>query len=118
MAAGGISGFTTLSVLAHDWAALRRALLAGAGVWLVMRIVERACRGGMGGGDTRLHTVLALYTGWISWHTLGVGIFAGTLLLGATAAITCLCGHATGSDRIAAGPSLLAGAWVAILLSA
>lgn len=116
-AAGGVFLFTAVPVVDHESGRLMRAMLAAVGMWLVMRVVECACGGRMGGGDTRLHAVLALYTGWVSGYTVVLGFLAGSTLLGITAGVTCLSRRRPWSSRIAAGPSLLAGAWLVILLS-
>lgn len=118
LAGGGVFLFAVVSAVHHASGPLLRAVLAGAGVWLVMRLVETVCAGRMGGGDTRLHAALALYTGWISWHTVLLGLLTGTVLLGCVAGVTVLLGRRGWSSRIAAGPALLAGAWLALALTA
>lgn len=118
LATGGVGLFGVVSAVHHESGSLLRAVLAGFGVWLVMRLVETVCAGRMGGGDTRLHAVLAVYTGWISWHTVLLGLLVGTVLLGAGAGLAVLLGRRGRSSRIAAGPFLLTGAWLAVVLTA
>ena len=116
-AMGGVCLFAAVAAANHEATRLVRAVLAAVCMWLVMRVVEWACAGQMGGGDTRLHAVLALHTGWVSWNTLVVGFLAGSVLLGLTAGTTCLCRYRSLRSRIAAAPSLLAGAWLALVLA-
>lgn len=117
MATGAVVGFTALDLLGDNIAALRRALLASAAMWLVMRIIESACGGRMGGGDTRLHAVLALHTGQVSWQTVLVGFVAGSVVLGCTAGLALLWRRGSWASRVPAGPSLLTGAWIALMLT-
>lgn len=114
-AGGGLCLFATVATLDHEPKRLAHAMFAGLGMWVAMRILEWSCSGRMGGGDTRLHAILALYTGWMSWRTVLIGFVAGSVLLGITAGLACLWQRRFWSSRIAAGPSLLAGAWLALV---
>lgn len=116
LAGGAVCLFAAVAAVHHEPTRLVRAALAAVGMWMVMRVVEWACAGRMGGGDTRLHAVLALHTGWVSWQTVVVGFLAGSVLLG-LAGLACLCRRRDGAARIAAGPSLLAGTWLALMLN-
>ena len=116
-AAGGVCLFAAVVVVDHDLGRLVRAVLAGVGMWSVMRVFEWACGGRMGGADTRLHAVLALYTGWMSWHAVVIGFLGGSVLLGITAGIAYMWRRRAWSSRIAAAPSLLAGAWFALVIT-
>lgn len=111
---GALLVFTLIAVLRVDLMPLLRALVAGAAVWMSMRLAEAVCAGAMGAGDTRLQAVLAVLTGWISWQAVLWGLVIGTLLLGITASLAWFAGRRGWRARVPAGPSLLAGTWCAV----
>lgn len=74
--------------------------------------------GGMGAGDVKLAGALGLFLGSIGWVTPLVATALAFLLGGLWSAWLLARRRAGGGDRIAFGPYLLAGAWLAIGLSA
>ncbi|GAA4967472.1 prepilin peptidase [Kineococcus glutinatus] len=74
--------------------------------------------GGMGRGDVKLAGVLGLYLGWWGWDALVVGGFAAFLLGGVVGAGLLVARRAGRRTRIPFGPSMLAGALLALFVAA
>ncbi|PPK96000.1 leader peptidase (prepilin peptidase)/N-methyltransferase [Kineococcus xinjiangensis] len=104
------------SAATGDWGAMLRAgigcaalLALYAPLWLF---------GGMGRGDVKLAGVLGLYLGWWSWEALVVGGFAAFVLGGAVGVALMLLGRARRRTKVPFGPSMLAGALLALFAAA
>jgi len=87
-------------------------------LYLVLHLVSRTKNSaGMGAGDVKLAAVLGLYLGWISVDTAIFGVAAG-FALGAMFSLSAVAlKRAHYRSRIAFGPWMLAGAWLAIALA-
>ena len=68
----------------------------------------------MGLGDVKLSGVLGLYLGWLSWAHLVVGAFLGFLVGGVVGIALMAVGRAGRKSMVPYGPSMLAGAWLAV----
>ena len=107
----------TLAVVAlatGDGAALVRALLAAValgGFYLAVGIVVPS---GVGLGDVKLALVLGLLLGWFGWGYVAAGAIIAQLIHGAIAVGMLLARRADRNTLLPMGPSLLAGAWLAI----
>lgn len=115
MAIGGLGVFIVACAESGHWWPLGRAIAAGL-VALAGGIVLRVVAAGhLGGGDVTLTAALAVFLGWQRWQAVLFGVLAGALLLGLHAGWVWL---ATGrrSRRIAAGPSLIAGTWISLVV--
>ena len=104
------------SAATGEWSALLRAgigcaalLALYAPLWLF---------GGMGRGDVKLAGVLGLNLGWWSWGALVAGTFAAFLLGGTVGVALLLLRRAGRRSRIPFGPSMLAGALLALFAAA
>lgn len=100
------------------WQDFGRALAGAAlyfGWWLLVAIITR---GGFGMGDVKLAFFLGLFTTFISWRVLVVSAFAGVLIGGLISLVLLLSGRKSRRDQVPFGPSLIAGAWVAIVWGA
>jgi leader peptidase (prepilin peptidase)/N-methyltransferase len=108
----------TDAVVTGDWGALLRAAVAG-GVTLGLATGARVVSpGGLGGGDVKLLGLLGLVLGWAGWGVLMGGVLAG-LLVGALGSLLLIAvGRAGWRTRVAFGPPLLVGAYVALVLAA
>jgi leader peptidase (prepilin peptidase)/N-methyltransferase len=107
---------TASTLLSGDVAALGRAC-AGAvilgGAYLCLALVVP---GGMGLGDVKLAVVLGFVLAYLGWGPLAVGGFAA-FLVGGTVAIALLALRRVRlGGGVPFGPSMLAGAWIGILL--
>ncbi len=98
----------------HDWWPLARAIIAAALVAGFYLALGLAFPRGLGLGDVKLGTLLALALGWLSWSTLTTGVLAAWGL----AAVALLMPFVIRADRrdrtIALGPWLCLGALVAV----
>jgi leader peptidase (prepilin peptidase)/N-methyltransferase len=87
------------------------ALLSAAGAAALITAIIVASRGGMGGGDVKLAAMMGAY---LAWPGIAVGLFSG-FIIGGIVGITLLAFRLRGrKDAIAFGPSLAAGALVAL----
>jgi leader peptidase (prepilin peptidase)/N-methyltransferase len=105
------------TVVTGHWGALLRAGLAGLSLfvaYLVLALVSPG-GGGLGFGDVKLAGVLGLLLGWLGWGPVIVSAFAAFLIGGAIAVLLLLGGRASRSSHIAFGPSMILGAWVALM---
>jgi leader peptidase (prepilin peptidase)/N-methyltransferase len=111
-------GLLTPAMIAeHGWAAGTRSLLAAAALCAFYFAIATIHRG-MGFGDVKLALLLGLYLGFLGWQFLAVGAFAGFLLGGVVGAVLLAAGRATRKTRIPFGPSMLAGALLAVFAGA
>jgi leader peptidase (prepilin peptidase)/N-methyltransferase len=85
-------------------------------LFLALHLASKTKSGtGMGAGDVKLAGVLGLYLGWISIDTAVLGIAAG-FVLGAVFSLSMMAfRRANHRSRVAFGPWMLIGAWLAIV---
>jgi leader peptidase (prepilin peptidase)/N-methyltransferase len=105
------------TVVTGQWAALLRAVLAGLALYLVYLVLWRVSlgRGGLGEGDVKLAGVLGLLLGWLGWDVAIFSVFAAFVSGGVIALILLVTRRATLKSHIAFGPSMILGAWVALM---
>jgi leader peptidase (prepilin peptidase)/N-methyltransferase len=117
-AVGCAVALLTDAAVTGDWGALVRAAVA-AGVTFGLAAVARVVSpGGLGGGDVKLLGLLGLVLGWAGWGVLMSGVFAGFLVGALGSLLLIAVGRAGWRTRVAFGPPLLAGAYVALWLAA
>jgi leader peptidase (prepilin peptidase) / N-methyltransferase len=106
LAAAAVSG---------SWPDLLRAVAGGLGVTVVLAAVAVISRSALGLGDAKLAASLGTMMAWFGWVTLVRGLVAG-FVIGAVFGL-CLLGfrRARLGARIAFGPFLIAGAFLAVL---
>ena len=105
------------TVVTGDWGALLRATLAGLALfvgYLVLALISPG-GGGLGFGDVKLAGVLGLLLGWLGWGPAIVSVLAAFVIGGLMALILLLLRRASRSSSIAFGPSMILGAWVALM---
>jgi leader peptidase (prepilin peptidase)/N-methyltransferase len=101
-----------------DWSALLRAVAAAVVAFGLATGARVLAPGGLGGGDVTLLGLLGLVLGWAGWGVLMSGVFVG-LVIGALGSLLLIAvGRAGWRTRVAFGPPLLAGAYVALVLAA
>jgi leader peptidase (prepilin peptidase) / N-methyltransferase len=105
------------TVVSGQWGWLLRASLAGLvlyGVYLLLALFSPG-GGGLGFGDVKLAGVLGLLLGWLGWGPAIVSVLAAFVIGGVIALTLVLARRASRSSTIAFGPSMILGAWVAVI---
>jgi leader peptidase (prepilin peptidase)/N-methyltransferase len=95
-----------------------RAVLAAALLGLGYLIVALLPGDGLGFGDVKLAAVLGFLLGWFGWPTLLAGVVLPHLINGPVAIWLLAAGRAGRRTALPFGPALLAGAVLAITLTA
>jgi leader peptidase (prepilin peptidase)/N-methyltransferase len=99
-----------------DWGALVRALACLAGMYAVYLVMAIASPSSLGFGDVKLSGLIGLVVGWLGVSEAVVALMSG-FLVGGLVGIAMLLGRRVGlRSHIAFGPSMLAGAFVAMLV--
>ena len=106
------------SALTGEWLRLAWALAGGAGMFLLYFTLALISPAGMGMGDVKFAAPLGLALGWFGWNVWVVGLAAGFIIGGVVSLIALLLRRVTLRGSIPFGPSMLAGALVAILVFA
>lgn len=107
-------GLTIAAVLADSPAAVVRALLGGLALFLCYSLMAWCEPSGMGFGDAKVAGLVGGMLSFLSYPTLLVGAFAGTVAGGTYATAALMSGRASRKTAVAYGPFLLLGAFVAI----
>ncbi len=105
------------TVVTGEWGALLRGVLAGLALfvgYLVLALVSPG-GGGLGLGDVKLSGVLGLLLGWLGWGPAIVSVLAAFVIGGVIAVIMLVLGRANRSSHMAFGPSMILGAWAALM---
>ena len=105
------------TVVSGDWGALVRGVLAGLALfvgYLVLALISPG-GGGLGFGDVKFAGVLGLLLGWVGWGPAIVSVLAAFVIGGLIALILLLLRRTSRSSSIAFGPSMILGAWVALM---
>ncbi|TDB78587.1 prepilin peptidase [Micromonospora sp. KC723] len=95
------------------WAALAGAVLSFTGYALLALLPGSR----LGYGDVKLAAVLGLPLGWLGWRALGLGLLLPHLLNGVVVLGLLAARRVRRDTALPFGPALLAGAWLAVLLT-
>ena len=99
-----------------DWGALVRALACMAGMYALYFVLAFISPNSLGFGDVKLSGLIGLLLGWLSVGSAVLAVLAG-FIVGGLIAVVMLVGQRVGlRSHIAFGPSMLAGAFVALVL--
>ncbi|MEO6412779.1 MAG: A24 family peptidase [Pedococcus sp.] len=99
-----------------DWAALVRALACMAALYALYFLMAIVSPSSLGFGDVKLSGLIGLQLGWLGVGHAVVGLLAG-FLVGGLLALVMLAGRRVGlRSHIAYGPSMLIGAFVALVI--
>ncbi len=104
------------ALLGSDSGSFPRALIGGAALYALYRVLRLAYPAGMGGGDVKLSGVLGMYTGWIGWGAWAVAAFFAFLLGGLFGVALIAVGRGGRKTAIPFGPFMLAAALLAVLV--
>jgi leader peptidase (prepilin peptidase)/N-methyltransferase len=107
------------SLASGDWAALRRAVVAGVVLWaiyFVLALVAALLGSGFGFGDVTLAGLVGLATGYVSVSSTLVASYAAFLLAGLYGVVRLVLRRGTRKDDIAFGPWMLVGLLVALVV--
>ncbi len=105
------------AAITGDWGGFARALLGGLATATGYLALALVSRGQVGGGDVKLAGLIGLVLGWLSWHALLAGAFAGFFLAALVSAGLLVTRRITRHSRISFGPYLLGGALLATIAS-
>jgi leader peptidase (prepilin peptidase)/N-methyltransferase len=108
----------TDAAITGSWAALVRAAAAAVVAWALATGARALSPSALGGGDVKLLGLLGLVLGWAGWGVLMSGVFAGFLVGALGSLLLMAVGRAGWRTRVAFGPPLLVGAYVALVLAA
>jgi leader peptidase (prepilin peptidase)/N-methyltransferase len=97
---------------------LLRALCGATVVGVTYLVLALLPRSGLGFGDVKLAGVLGLPLGWLGWPAVLLGLALPHLLAGPVALFLLLTGRAKRGTGLPFGPALLAGALLAIAITA
>lgn len=113
--ATGLIGLAAASAPGRHWDRLVTALICMAVFYGIFYLL--AVFGPMGFGDVKLAGVLALHLGWLGYQYAYAGILLGAVSASAGALVLLATRRKSWrGSRIAYGPYLLFGAWIAVLL--
>jgi leader peptidase (prepilin peptidase) / N-methyltransferase len=110
----GVALLIVAALLASDAGRLTRALAGLAILYVAYFAMRFASPTSIGGGDVKLAGLLGLYLGWMAWDGLLIATVAAFVIGGAQAMILLARRRAHRRTRIAFGPAMIAGAWLAI----
>lgn len=103
------------SLLGEDGDQFLRIVVGGTALFLLYLALSLASGGGIGGGDVKLAGLIGMMLGWSSWESLLAATLVTFLLGGIAAGITLIVRRGEKRTRIAFGPWMVVGSWIAIL---
>jgi len=111
-----MAGLLLAGAAAGHWHQVCRAALGGlalAGFYLLLAMISPA---GMGLGDVKLAASMGTALAWVSWRSLELGGFAGFFLLALYSAMMMTAGRLGRKQNVPAGPFMIAGTFLLLLL--
>jgi len=112
----GIVLLAIAAIVLGDFAALIRAAIGMAALFVAYLVMALAYPGGMGFGDVKLAGVIGLYLGWLGWGALIVGAFSAFLLGGIFSVALLVMKRVSRKSGIPFGPWMIAGAFVGVFV--
>ena len=105
------------SASSGSWSALVGAFLGGAALFTFYFVLALVSPSSIGMGDVKLAAVLGLALGYLGWTSVLVGSVAAFLVGGLVALVALSARRVTLRGSIPFGPSMLAGAFLGVLLA-
>jgi leader peptidase (prepilin peptidase)/N-methyltransferase len=103
------------AAIGHDADAWKRAAFGGIGAWIALLVIHLINPRGMAFGDVRLAAVIGIYTGWIAYDHVFLGLFAGFVAAAVVGLALIVTRRRTAKDPVPFGPFLALGAMTAVL---
>ncbi|RSN44939.1 methyltransferase [Amycolatopsis sp. WAC 04197] len=116
LAGGCAVVFFGIAVMDGAWSRFGFACASAVVAFGLASLVQVFAPDHTGGGDTALYGALALFLGWFGWDGLLRGLLIATGLTAAVALVVAVSSKSVNST-FAAGPSLLGGALVSVLVA-
>ncbi|GAA3747098.1 A24 family peptidase [Micromonospora maritima] len=117
LALGGGTGLAGAALATGDPGRLTAAA-AGAALSLAGYLLLALLPGArLGFGDVKLAAALGFPLGWLGWPTLRLGLLLPHVLAGVTVLVLLAAGRIRRDTPLPFGPAILAGAWLAVLLT-
>ncbi|MCK8608332.1 A24 family peptidase [Agromyces sp. C10] len=104
------------SAISGEWMSLLWALVGCAGMFGLYLVLALISPSAMGMGDVKFAAPLGLVVGWFGWTVWFAGVFAGFVIGGIVSLIALATRRVALRGSIPFGPSMLAGALVALLV--
>jgi leader peptidase (prepilin peptidase)/N-methyltransferase len=102
------------AAVGHRWTSLEHAAIGGLAAWAALLVIHFISPRGMGFGDVRLVSIIGVYTGWLGYLHVFVGVFLG-FLVAAVVGIALMVTRRKGrKDAVPFGPFLAVGATLAV----
>ena len=112
-----VLGAALLAVAAaaeQSWAALLRAGLGAAALFLVFLVLALVSPGGLGMGDVKLAALLGLHLGWVGWPAVLLGALAAFVVQAVVALVLLAARRVGRRSDLPFGPAMLVGAALAM----
>jgi leader peptidase (prepilin peptidase)/N-methyltransferase len=112
---GGAALLAMAAAGLHDWGALERGAIGGAGATIGFAIIFFVARGGMGFGDVRLAGLCGMFLAFLGWRYFAVGFFLSFVIGGVVGIALLVTRRAGRKTQIPYGPFLAAGTMLGVL---
>ncbi|WP_409496091.1 methyltransferase [Amycolatopsis sp. cmx-11-12] len=116
LAGGCAVAFFSVALIDGVWSRFAFASAAAVVAFGLASLVQVCAPDHTGGGDTALYGALALFLGWFGWDGLLRGLLIASGLTAVVALVVAVSSKSVNST-FAAGPSLLGGALVSVLVA-
>lgn len=116
-AAAVVVALALATAVTGAWQPFVAALLGGCALFAVYLLLALISPSGMGMGDVKLALVVGVALGYLGWNTWLIGLLAAFLVGALVSLLALALGRATRTSRIPFGPSMLAGTYLAMLIT-
>lgn len=113
-----VAPLAAVAVTGGEPGRLGRATLAAVLCFSAYLLLALLPGGGLGFGDVKLAAVLGFLLGWVGWPAVVLGLAAPHLINGPVVVFLLLTGRARRGTALPFGPALLAGALIAVAVTA
>lgn len=113
--AASIVLLSVAALVGHDGKAWKHAAIGGVAAWLALLVIHLINPRGMAFGDVRLAAVIGIYTGWIGYDHVFLGLFLGFIAAAVVGGVFIITRRRGAKDPVPFGPFLALGALTAVL---